>query len=785
MGRRCRLRVLLSDEALMPLTGGVLRPFVVLPGSVRGWDEARVARILTHEIGHQVRHDFLWHLFARAVCALCWFNPLAWYAASRQRIEAEVACDDLVLGTGDVAEGYAEDLLRLLRDFPKGLNTPFVSLMARRSQIKVRLESLLDGGRSRQAVGRSAVFGLVFSVMLVVFTATSVRVVCATGQKIVEAESKSVHGEPARVKDVPAKRLAVKVRDMMGKPIQGVKIVGLPGSEFDEKRLALVDKPSAVIGEAVTDAQGMATVVYAANNEMEKAENKLWLQFSCDGFATSQPIGVKRLDLVLSYALSKAAKVEITAHLPQDEKIMGRYEVAWKGEGVTGGGVEWKVEGNRLTHDRISPVNSRLFLIFKADDGRRFYSKRIELSVNEGETRHMEVDLKPGAVISGRLDEKVKRPVKWGIAAARMEQENAVAKIAEDGSFSLGPLPPEGQADIVAVMRDAAAELTSQEIGELNQGQVFELRAERTGEAKIRVALPDGKALAGTVVSMSIDWFGKGGGNLNFESILGPSGCSWAGITDASGELVISGVPPGTHGFYVSSFRDKYYMPMVFVQGLMRRQGLIAVESGKTTVAEMRLIERGSMKALPKDKQVMISARLLKFPVNAEILRSEKFRQAWLEGNSDQILRLGDESKGVDFLSLPVIVTSSGMKAVMLRVKELYYPTERDFENEIFGWPVEFDMEKVGLTVTCQPYIMDEGIALNMGIYSVTVAKMSMQTQDMNFNKQEMHLARFVKDGGSFAVWLPWEQGGYGLLEQGDDVPAKYGLVVSAKLADK
>jgi beta-lactamase regulating signal transducer with metallopeptidase domain len=183
MNRRCRLEVLLSDKAVMPLTGGVFRPFVILPSGAREWSELRQWRVFTHEIGHQVRHDFLWHLFARAVCALCWFNPLAWYAASRQRIEAEVACDDLVLGAGDVAEGYAEDLLQLLREFSQGLDTPLVSSMARQSQIKVRLRSMLNGAADRQPLGWLAKYGMVVGVLLLVFTLSTVRVVHAVGTK--------------------------------------------------------------------------------------------------------------------------------------------------------------------------------------------------------------------------------------------------------------------------------------------------------------------------------------------------------------------------------------------------------------------------------------------------------------------------------------------------------------------------------------------------------------------------------------------------------------------------
>jgi beta-lactamase regulating signal transducer with metallopeptidase domain len=198
MNRHCRLKVLLSDEAMMPLTGGVFGPFVILPSEAQEWTELRLWRVFTHEIGHQVRHDFVWSLFARALCALCWFNPLAWYAARRQRIEAEMACDDLVVSAGDAAEGYAEDLLQLLREFPQGLDTPLVSSMARQSQIKVRLQSMLNVAANRRPLGWLAKYGMVISVLLLVFTLATVRVVHAAGTKI---DDNKVTSPAAEVKD--------------------------------------------------------------------------------------------------------------------------------------------------------------------------------------------------------------------------------------------------------------------------------------------------------------------------------------------------------------------------------------------------------------------------------------------------------------------------------------------------------------------------------------------------------------------------------------------------------
>ena len=89
------------------------------------------------------------------VCALYWFNPLAWLAAARMRVERERACDDLVVALGQTRPSeYAAHLLEIARQLsaaPRG-----ALAVARRSGLEQRLRALLDdanehGGLTRRA----------------------------------------------------------------------------------------------------------------------------------------------------------------------------------------------------------------------------------------------------------------------------------------------------------------------------------------------------------------------------------------------------------------------------------------------------------------------------------------------------------------------------------------------------------------------------------------------------------------------------------------------------------
>jgi beta-lactamase regulating signal transducer with metallopeptidase domain len=145
--------LLQGPEGCMPLTWGIQRPRVLLPAGSEAWPAERLEAVLTHELAHVRRRDCAWQLVAEAACALHWFNPLAWAAARRLRLESEHACDDQVLLTGSCGADYAEHLLDVARTVcpPRGALLAAVP-MARPSQLITRLHAVLSAERARGPV---------------------------------------------------------------------------------------------------------------------------------------------------------------------------------------------------------------------------------------------------------------------------------------------------------------------------------------------------------------------------------------------------------------------------------------------------------------------------------------------------------------------------------------------------------------------------------------------------------------------------------------------------------
>ncbi|HEX6589934.1 MAG TPA: HEAT repeat domain-containing protein [Longimicrobiales bacterium] len=157
-----------SDRVTMPFTAGVRRPVIVMPATADGWDLERRRAVLMHELAHVRRRDLIPHHVARWVCALHWFNPLAWLGARRMRVESERAADDLVLAAGTRASDYADHLLQIVSSAGRSLMPAPALPLAQRREFEGRMLAILEPGLRRGGSGR--VQSIVVTALVLVLT---------------------------------------------------------------------------------------------------------------------------------------------------------------------------------------------------------------------------------------------------------------------------------------------------------------------------------------------------------------------------------------------------------------------------------------------------------------------------------------------------------------------------------------------------------------------------------------------------------------------------------------
>jgi len=141
----------ISNRARVPFVWGLIRPNVIMPASAVAWPQQLQASVLHHEFAHIRRGDHISSLVAQLVCVLHWFNPLAWFAASRIALESERACDHAVLQAGVRPTDYARQLLSVASRIGPRFSSDGNLAFARTTQVENRIRVILAPASARNS----------------------------------------------------------------------------------------------------------------------------------------------------------------------------------------------------------------------------------------------------------------------------------------------------------------------------------------------------------------------------------------------------------------------------------------------------------------------------------------------------------------------------------------------------------------------------------------------------------------------------------------------------------
>jgi HEAT repeat protein/beta-lactamase regulating signal transducer with metallopeptidase domain len=203
-------RLLASTGVAVPFTCGLLRPVLVVPSSALAWDDECIHVVLLHELAHVVRRDCLLQAVSHVVCALYWFNPLAWLGARQLRAERERACDDLVLASGTAGAAYAQHLLDIARAATVDARPRLASAalaMARPSELEGRLLAILDPRRSRARAAQGVLWQVACLAVVVALPLATVRLVART---VVPVATEDISAKDTKTAEAPLAATSAK-----------------------------------------------------------------------------------------------------------------------------------------------------------------------------------------------------------------------------------------------------------------------------------------------------------------------------------------------------------------------------------------------------------------------------------------------------------------------------------------------------------------------------------------------------------------------------------------------
>ena len=139
--KKPKFKLVTSPNTATPLSIGLFRRTtrVVLPD--RSYSMSDLQLIFRHEIVHIARED-AWSKFFLVFCtAMCWFNPLMWFAMRKSSDDLELSCDETVLLDADDAtrRQYANLILDTAGD-DRGFTT---CLSASAKALQYRLKNIV------------------------------------------------------------------------------------------------------------------------------------------------------------------------------------------------------------------------------------------------------------------------------------------------------------------------------------------------------------------------------------------------------------------------------------------------------------------------------------------------------------------------------------------------------------------------------------------------------------------------------------------------------------------
>lgn len=466
-----------STLVKVPLVIGYLRPMILLPGSVvTGLTAAQLEAVLAHELAHVRRHDWLINTLQVMVETVLFYHPAVWWLSKRIRTERELCCDDVALALNVDKAVYARTLLTLeeLRQ-----NTVAPALAATGGDLAGRVRRLLPVGEETPS-GSGALAGLLAVAISLTLLATSLaspnpqepdtvevsshdksepvavesgeqeKSPAAENEKEETAEDRET--QPPSNKPASLRKRSVQILDENNQPIAGATV----RFQFQNGRQGWLSN------DETTGKNGIVAVESPPKAETAYVNVKAagFGQFNETQQATGHSIvRLKRGRVIHVRAVDEAGQVlDKAVPLLEQSRIYGR---------------EFKLQDDGSFKSPAVEKSRRLMrVVSDQEKGTMLFSDLVDVETAQADKDGvLQLVLKPGTQLTGRLDDSVPRPVSEGYVHLMVVEgpehqldpghnrfrTNAWAwedltAVQPDGTFTFDSVPAGGHAQLHAVV---------------------------------------------------------------------------------------------------------------------------------------------------------------------------------------------------------------------------------------------------------------------------------------------------------------------------------------------
>jgi len=134
-----------SHHIQSPVTIGHLKPLVLFPiGIINQLTPNEVEAILTHELAHIVRRDYLANIMQSFIETLFYYHPVTWWISRMVRSERENRADDLAVSWCGDHLGYAKALFTIQEMQAESIPNLAVGFASRKGAMLARIQRILN-----------------------------------------------------------------------------------------------------------------------------------------------------------------------------------------------------------------------------------------------------------------------------------------------------------------------------------------------------------------------------------------------------------------------------------------------------------------------------------------------------------------------------------------------------------------------------------------------------------------------------------------------------------------
>ncbi|HHW31375.1 MAG TPA: DUF4825 domain-containing protein [Clostridiaceae bacterium] len=157
-----KTEICVADMLDTPVVTGLTRMRIILPASfVQKCDIRDLKHVITHELVHIKRLDYVTKLLAVLALSIHWFNPLIWLSFLLSQKDMEMSCDARVLSVNknDIRSEYAKSLLNIAAKQNALLYGGMLAFGE--SNIKSRIKGIMKFKKNKAWIGFAAAFLLI------------------------------------------------------------------------------------------------------------------------------------------------------------------------------------------------------------------------------------------------------------------------------------------------------------------------------------------------------------------------------------------------------------------------------------------------------------------------------------------------------------------------------------------------------------------------------------------------------------------------------------------------